>query len=204
MVEDATELQRRGLGSFTFYKMHERLVKVDTGEEWHRYYDMVNLAYLDGNLPNGEYNLTLTVMDALGQSYPPGTSITFFKDTTTSYLSRATDLDVTACPPPQPSATAQDREEASPGAANSTCGRCVEGVCVDGVCLCEADWFGEACDFDVHDSQIYIPGEHTRAPALYLSSFPRASAPIHAITCTVYLIPSHIPGAHELTCAAAG
>lgn len=157
MAEDATELQRLGLGSFTFYKIHERLVKIDTGEEWHRYYDMVNLAYLDGSLPDGDYNLTLTAMDALGQPYHPGTSITFLKDTTTAYVSRATNLDVTACPRIRPPARTHDLG----GTSAPTCGRCIQGVCVDGACLCEADWFGEACNFDIHDADLYMPGERT-------------------------------------------
>ena len=33
----------------------------------------------------------------------------------------------------------------------------MHGVCVEGACLCEADWFGEECDADVHDMDIYLP-----------------------------------------------
>jgi len=129
---------------------------VGSGEEWHRHYEMVNLAYLDAHLPNGEYNMTLTAIDALGQPYPPGTTLTFFKDSTTPYLSRATDLEVTACPPIQ--STAETDQGDGSGPADTACGRCVRGVCLEGVCECEADWFGEACDLDVHDAEVYMPG----------------------------------------------
>jgi len=65
--------------------------------------------------------------------------------------SRVTETDLTACP------VRPDRERETEGAGVERCGRCVHGVCVEGACLCEADWFGEECDADVHDMEVYLP-----------------------------------------------
>ena len=134
------------------YALEERLVSIDTGQVWTNRYDMVNLAYIDGSIPDGEYNLTLTAHDTPGRGYPPGSSIKIRKDSSAPYQSRRTNTDLTACPPVQPG-----RAEEQEGADGERCGRCVHGVCVDGACLCEADWFGEACDEDVHDTEVYLP-----------------------------------------------
>ena len=74
-----------GLGYMQHYKLEERLVHVNTGEVWTRHFDMVNLAYIDSSIPEGEYNMTLTAQDSLGRGYPPGSTITIHKDSTTPY-----------------------------------------------------------------------------------------------------------------------
>ena len=150
--EDEEQLGRLGLGSWKSYELEERLDNLETGQVWTRHYNLVNLAYIDGSIPDGEYNLTLTAHDSLGRSYPPGTTITIRKDSSAPYRSRTTHTDLTACPPVQPG-----RAEENGGADAERCSRCVHGVCVAGACLCEADWFGEACDQDVHDTEVYLP-----------------------------------------------
>ena len=73
LEEDENYLARHRLGPFISYALHERVHNLDTGESRERRYDNINLAYLDSDLPDGTYNLTLTPVDLLGRSYPPGT-----------------------------------------------------------------------------------------------------------------------------------
>ena len=41
--------------------------------------------------------------------------------------------------------------------AHTCARRCEHGVCIAGACLCEADWFGQYCNVDVHDADVYLP-----------------------------------------------
>lgn len=150
--EDASNLERLGLGNFQSYGVEEEVLNTKTGESWGRKYHMVSLAYMYDEFPDGEYNLTLTVLDESGKAYPPGSTITFSKDYSTPYHSRTTDTDLTICPSIPSNTNISDSS-----GSRSACGRCAHGVCLQGACLCEADWFGEACDSDVHDTEIYLP-----------------------------------------------
>ena len=161
------------------YGLEERIEHTRTGEVWTRQYDMVNLAYTHDTVPDGEYKLTLTISDSLGNTYPPGTSRIYHKDYSTPYQSRSTLIDLTVCPAIRP-ADVLDAHGAHVQMNHSVarCGRCVRGVCVAGACLCEADWFGKACDADVHDTDVSVRA--SRAAILYVTCLIRTCDTSHA------------------------
>lgn len=107
------------------------------------------MAYFGGReiMPDGTYNLTFTLTDALGNEYPPAVHRRITVDTTVGVPSKKSGDSPTSCPALEPGV---DLACSSPADCNGF-------PCTDLGCTCGEDWFGVDCLGDVHDTALYIP-----------------------------------------------
>ena len=108
----------------------------------------VNLAYFGSSLSDGRYNLTFTLLDGLGNSYPPAVTRRIGINTTMFYPSFRVGPAPTSCP--------TLRNVTLPCGTTADC----NGFpCTASGCMCREDWFGLHCDHDLHEVPEYLPAD---------------------------------------------
>jgi len=112
-------------------------------------YQQASIAYFGGRhiMPDGTYDLSFTLKDALGKEYPPVVHRRIIVDTSTGVPSKQSGDIPTSCPSPEPGAHPICTSTAD----------CNGFPCTDLGCVCSEDWFGVDCRGDIHDTSAYIP-----------------------------------------------